>query len=134
TGSVDDFARHLHATAIRQTPPAGFVPLRSAMMRFPGEKPWARVLKAMRDRHIPFYVEGTQGATTRNMHVNPARLPRAPLSQTERGDEILILTHVAIRDACEILGLGFEETANATASAKIEIIRRKKGKGVARDD
>ncbi|WP_187789449.1 hypothetical protein, partial [Salmonella sp. S071_01786] len=47
---------------------------------------------------------------------------------------ILILTHVAIRDACEILGLGFEETANATASAKIEIIRRKKGKGVARDD
>lgn len=132
--SADDFGRKLDAAAIRRPPPAGFVQLRSAMMRFPGEKPWARVLKAMRDGHIPFYVEGTQRATARNMHVHPARLPRAPLSDTERGGDIVILTHVSIRDACEILGLGFEETTGVTASAKIEIIRRKKGKGVARDD
>ncbi|WP_294293728.1 hypothetical protein [uncultured Sphingomonas sp.] len=131
--SVEDLARELDATAIRRRPPQGFVPLRNAMIRYPGEKPWGRVLRAMLGRRIPYYVDGTQAATARSMHVDPARLPALSLSQQERGDSFLSFTHVSMRDAGEILGAGFEETAAAIASRKIEITRHGKGNGVSRD-
>ncbi|WP_191864736.1 hypothetical protein V3I01_01085 [Sphingomonas sp. gentR] len=131
--SVEDLARDLDATAIRRRPPQGFVPLRSAMIRYPGEKPWGRVLRALLARRIPYYVDGTQSPTARSMHVHPARLPALPLSRQERCESFLSFTHVSMRDAGEILGAGFEETAAAIASREIEITRHGKGNGVSRE-
>ncbi len=131
--SVESFARELDSIAIRRQPPAGFMTLRSAMIRYPGEKPWGRVLAAMLGRRIPYYIIGTQPATARSIHVDPAKLPKLPLSQRERDESFLRFTHVSIRDAGEILGAGFEETAVAIASRGIEISRYGKGNGVSRE-
>lgn len=131
--SVESFARELDSIAIRRQPPAGFMTLRSAMIRYPGEKPWGRVLAAMLGRRIPYYIIGTQPATARSIHVDPAKLPKLPLSQRERDESFLRFTHVSMRDAGEILGAGFEETAVAIASRGIEISRYGKGNGVSRE-
>lgn len=131
--SVEEFARFLEATAIRGEAPPGFTTLRSAMIKYPGEKPWGRVLTAMLERRIPYYIDGTRTVTTRSIYVDPARLPKLPLSQRERGGSFLRFSHVSMRDAGEVLGAGFEETATAIASAKIEISRHGKGNGVSRE-
>lgn len=131
--SVKEFARVLEATAVRGEAPQGFMSLRSAMIMYPGEKPWGRVLAAMLGRRVPYYVDGTRPATARSMHVDPTRLPKLPLSQRERGDSFLSFSHLSMRDAGEVLGAGFEETAAAIASARIEIARHGKGNGVSRE-
>lgn len=131
--SVENFARELDSIAIRRQPPPGFITLRSAMIRYPGEKPWGRVLAALLGSRIPYYVAGTQPATARSIHVDPARLPKLPLTQRERDEGFLRFTHVSMRDAGEILGAGFEETAQAIASRGIEISRYGKGNGVSRE-
>lgn len=131
--SVENFARELDSIAIRHQPPPGIITLRSAMIRYPGEKPWGRVLAALLGRRIPYYVAGTQPATARSIHVDPARLPKLPLCQRERDESFLRFTHVSMRDAGEILGAGFEETAEAIASRGIEISRYGKGNGVSRE-
>jgi len=131
--SVDQLASAMEAKAVRRAPPPGLIPLRSAMIRYPGEKPWGRVLAALLAGRIPYYVNGSQSATARSMYVDPARLPKLPLSQQERADSFLRFTHVSMRDAGEILGAGFDETAAATASRKIEIARHGKANTVSRD-
>jgi hypothetical protein len=131
--SLDPFARGLDAAAIRCKPTRGFMSLRSAMIRYPGEKPWGRVLEALLTKRIAFYIDGPQPANALNMMVRPSSLPPHPLRANEQGDDILDLTHVSMRDAGEILGAGFDETAAVIASTRIEIIRYGKGKGVSRE-
>lgn len=131
--SFETFTHDLEAAAIRGLPPRGYTSLRSALIKYPGEKPWARVLSVLLKKGIPFFVDGSTFVTARNMHVDPMLLGPLPLASHERSEDAMDLTFVSMRDASEILGAGFDETTFALTSAKIATIRHGKGKGVPRE-
>lgn len=130
TASAQALEDDLASFAVKSKAPKGSVSLRYAMVRYAGEKPWARIIGAMLDRKIGYYLPEGEAPEVRKMMVNPADLPVIPAG-IEMHDP-LGLTHVSLRDAHEILGAAHYEAESAIASAGLAVVPFGKGKGVDR--
>jgi hypothetical protein len=121
-------------TSIRSR--AGHVPgigisLRSALKKFPGEKPWGMAIAAMMSGELNFRLRNGQLAGT-EIFIDAASSGFPSAGATIVHVDHAISDLISLRDVCEILGTAFDESVAALKSARIDAIRVKRMRGVER--
>jgi len=129
--SVDALLVAVRDAAMPGCPPSGHMPLRIAMLRFPGEKPWGRIADALVSNNLPYHLLDGE-PSIRACHVHPDALARFSADTADPHGDPLAITHVSLRDACELVGAKWNEAMATFRSANIEIVSFGRGKGVDR--
>lgn len=127
--SLAEFESSIRSRA-GQLPSTG-ISLRSALRKFPGEKPWGMAIAAMMAGKLAFRLRDGQ-FTGSDIFIDAASPGVPSAGATEFRVDPLISDLISLRDVSEILGTAFYESVAALKSAKIEAIRVKRMRGVER--
>lgn len=127
--SAAAFKTDLLRTSSGTNPPPGSVPLRSALLGYGGEKPWAAAFASLLSGAVRFHLS-SDDPTGRSIMVDARDLQR--LSHREpTGSQGPLVKVMSLRDAAGVLGTGHPECRAALRSANIEVFPH--GKGLAVD-
>lgn len=102
-----------------------------ALRRFAGEKPWAATVRALLSGLVPFSVPHAP-FSIRALKVDPVALAAIGLSVDE-GEDPLGLSHISMRDACEIVGAPYAILARTLLEAGVAQERVGRARGVERE-
>ena len=130
--SLTDLEKALRSRAQDTMARENLIPIRTAMLQFPGEKSWAQVIEGMLRGTIPFQLKD-DALSIRDALIEPARIAGLAMVPGNSADPLGI-THIAMRDAYEILATGGEEAMPVITAARISVVRYGPGKGVARGE
>jgi hypothetical protein len=111
--------------------PLNFVPLKKAIARFPGEKPWGPIIKAMLNGTLPFHCVDA-AHSIRNLLIPTDKIASLQLSIPAMENDPLMVTHVSLRDVCEMLCTR-TSTAVEVIVSRMPVVKYGRGLGVERE-
>lgn len=132
-GSVDALGKALVAKAAPGQIPSGLISVRRALAQYPGEKHYARLIAAMLDGRLRFYLDQGKFSIRRAL-VSKADTSRLLSPGFRSMPDPLGIGHVTLGDACEILGAQYDEGVAAMRSSGLAAITKGKGKAVDRSE
>ncbi|MFW2852984.1 hypothetical protein ACM61V_13830 [Sphingomonas sp. TX0543] len=130
--SVEALVDRLRKGALQASPPSTADRLEKVLAAFPGEKPWGAAIGALLRYGARYYLPQGDLAVRRIM-VDPAVVSTFQRGRAWYSGSGVGVTHIALRDAAEVLGSSFPEAVAAVNSAGLAIVRYGPGKGVCRD-
>ena len=131
--SVERLLSELRTQAQNSKAPKRNIAVRRALGQIPGEKPWGALVKAMLNGAISYYPP-TNKISLREFMIDPAHILKLKGPVIKFDASALAITHISLRDACELLAGGYEEGIAAITFKGLEVVRFGAGKGVLRSE
>lgn len=132
TDALKTLVRDLRGKAREGRVPTNYVTLRNALAVYPGEKPWDLVVEAILAGTMGYHAT-SEHLLLRDVLVDPSRVSSLGRQVERVPAHPLAITHVSMRDACEIMVTTFDEGKATMLAADLDIVPFGAGKGIARD-